>query len=322
MKILLKPIIITVLLINLSSCKTTNKQVFVADRFIQNSSSDYSSVVFKVNSDRLVYIKKGIEKNALAIKWCRAESRCTEYFYSYHCDKIADKNKCNEIEENFYRARGRKKEVLSMNLFASSYQIYLIKPGTYYLGELYEIADYTSDESKLKSQQKIKNELLKKRDNELRDMAKDSLISKAFFYSGLGLAYAGAQGPGTEVGLVLMAGGGALMLTAMPINGLFTGDFLYITNFETKNGWDKEKNQANLLSFKINPNQTTYIGDITIHLIARGGYFSKRRDGIIDFSVEDNLATLRQYLPEASYKIKTDLAKIEPMAGSYGIGKF
>ena len=319
-----KLLIASIILIQFSSCASRNLDFkpysFTSDSNIIGS----STAIFNVKSDRLVYLDEGIEKNAIAIKWCRnsASNNCEEYFHSYHCDRTSDATKCQEIEDQFYQAHHYKKPE-NTNLFPQSYGFYTIKPGSYYLGELQEIKSYKLENLNCEQELLVK-ESLEKRKDEIKQMSKDSIISKAFFYSGAVVAYTSRGGGGTEVGLVLLAGGGALMLIAMPINAIFTGDVLYIDNFKSqKSGWDHQLKHSNFISFEVGPEEKVYLGDISIHLIARGGYWPERRDGMIDFEVENNLQKLFKSFPEyKKQKIVTRLFNVGPLAGKGGAGRF
>ncbi len=322
----MKPkLFLAILLLTLSSCAT--KKPFQPHHFTQEAPPAPSAkIAFKLKSDRLVYLDEGIEKNAVAIKWCKVSDTngCEEYFYSYHCDSEADSAKCAEIERQFFQTHNYKKTE-GDQFFQTPYAIYEIKAGGYYLGELQEIKSYKLEDLDCK-QELLVEKLLEKRKGEIKQMARDSIISKAFFSTGAVLVYSALQGGGAsnQVGLVVMAGGGALMLIAMPINSIFTGDMLYVENFKSKkSGWDHQLKRANFLSFEAKAGETTYLGDVFIHLIARGGYWPERRDGIIDFAVENNAKKFIENYPQyKKEKLSVKLFDSGLLAGKHGAGRF
>ncbi len=91
---------VAAILILASSCNKFDRRPVVAV-FNESSEELNAKVIFKLKSDRLVYRDKGVEKNAVMIKWCRAESKdCAEYFYSFHCDKSSKQGECNDLEKS------------------------------------------------------------------------------------------------------------------------------------------------------------------------------------------------------------------------------
>ncbi len=284
--------------------------------------------MFKVNSDRLLYKDEDPVKNSLKLKWCLVNNGggCSEYFYTFHCPDSLDNKECgvldSDLRKHWNDNRSYQPFAVFGKLIHQSYGHYVIKPGNYYLADLEEIQSYKS--------LKVVNPydtLLNQRRREMKPMATDSILSMIFVYPGLFLVTSITSIPGTtnisgEAAILLLAmmvAGGAMAAFGSGINAIFTGDFLYVGNFKGGNGWDKNLNQPNLIYFSAAPNQKTYLGDLDIHLRARGGFWSSRRDGMIDVSVRNNPQELYKELRE-SFSI--NLFRTGPNIGKYGVGKF
>ncbi len=157
----------------------------------------------------------------------------------------------------------------------------------------------------------------------MKPIAKDSIFSKAFFYPGIFLIDVASGGGGSEVGLGLFAAGGSLVIVGLSVNQILTGDFLYVGNFSSVDGWDRLDNKSKFISFNVGEGEEVYFGDIYVHLRARGGFWPSRRDGIIDVDIANNLKGFLKEFPDYKSKdIKVRLPEFGSYIGKYGAGNF